>query len=68
MFEGAQDAGATIKCVTLGAPAHARFLLVDADSPQSLQDFRYPALTIGHADTRPVTDALETVRRRGDNT
>lgn len=68
MFEGAQDAGVTIESATLDAPAHAFFLSVDADSPQSLQDFLYPALTIGHADTRRVTDALETVRRRGDNT
>jgi hypothetical protein len=64
MFAGAQDAGLTIRNTTLDAPAHAFFLVVEADSPQSLQDFLYPALTIGHAETRPVTDALETIRSK----
>ncbi len=65
MFAGADEAGVKIHSATLDAPAHAFFLVVEADSPESLQDFLYPALPIGHADTRPVTDALETIRRRG---
>ncbi len=45
---------------------HEFFLVVEADSSQALQDFLFPGLPIGIADTRPVTDALETARQRGD--
>ncbi len=66
MFEGAAEAGVSVKSATLDAAGHAFFLVVEADSSQALQDFLFPVLPVGVADTRPVTDALETVRQRGE--
>ena len=66
MFEGAEEAGVRIESASLDAEGHTFFLVVEADSSQALQDFLFPVLPVGVADTRPVTDALETVRQRGE--
>ncbi len=46
------------------APAHTTFFIVDADSAEKVGAFLLPILKLGSAEIRPVTDLIEEVKRK----
>lgn len=63
VLKSADEVGVKLISAYVDAPAHTVFLVLDADSPEKLEKFFFPVLKIGHGDIRPVTDAMETVKR-----
>ena len=45
------------------APAHTTFLLLDADSAVQIEEALAPVIDIGWAETRPVVDMADIMRR-----
>jgi hypothetical protein len=46
------------------APAHKFFLVIDADTADQVEAAMAPIIDIGCAETRPVSDAAEVLKRR----
>ena len=60
----AEQIGVTLVGAWVDAPAHTVYLVVETDSVEKLSDLFYPALSVAHADIRPVEDALALFKRR----
>jgi hypothetical protein len=64
VLSSAEGIGVKLIGAWVDAPAHAVYLVVEADSVEKLSELFFPALTIGHADIRPVEDALALFKKR----
>lgn len=65
MLGGAEKLGAKLVGAWVDAPAHTAYIVVEADSAQKLEELLAPGLEIGYAETSPVQDGLEILKRRG---
>lgn len=61
---GIAEAGATLVGAWVDAPAHKMFLVIEADSVLQVETALGPVIDIGCAETRPVSDAAELLKRR----
>ena len=61
---GIGDSGATLVGAWVDAPAHKFFLVIEADTTDQVEAALAPIIDIGCAETRPVSDAAELLRRR----
>lgn len=61
---GIGETGAKLVGAWVDAPAHKFFLVLDADSADKVEAALAPIIDIGCAETRPVSDAAEVLRRR----
>jgi hypothetical protein len=64
ILTGAEQIGVKLIGAWVDAPAHTGYFVVEADTAEKLSDLLYPALTIGHAEVRPVEDSLALFKRR----
>jgi hypothetical protein len=64
ILSSAEQIGVTLVGAWVDAPAHTVYLVVETDSVEKLSDLFYPALSVAHADIRPVEDALALFKRR----
>lgn len=64
ILSSAEQIVVTLVRAWVDGPAHAVYLVVETDSVEKLSDLFYPALSIAHADVRPVEDALALLNRR----
>jgi hypothetical protein len=61
---GIGEAGAELVGAWIDAPAHKVFLVISADTVEQVETALAPMIDIGCAETRPVSDAAELLRRR----
>ncbi len=61
---GVGEAGAELVGAWVDAAAHKVFLVIDADTVEQVETAMAPIIDIGCAETRPVSDAAEMLRRR----
>jgi len=61
---GVAEAGAELVGAWVDAAAHKVFLVIDADTVEQVETAMAPIIDIGCAETRPVSDAAEMLRRR----
>ena len=64
ILSSAEQNVVTLVRAWVDGPAHTVYLVVDTDSVEKLSDLFYPALSVAHADIRPVEDALALFKRR----
>ncbi len=55
-------------CSYADAPAHTTFFIVEADSAEKVGAFLLPILKLGSAEIIPVTDLVEEVKRKEEET
>ena len=63
MMSSAEQLGVKLVGAWVDAPAHTVYLVVETDSVQKIEEFLTPALKIGHAETRVVSDAAAALKR-----
>jgi len=61
---GIGETGATLVGAWVDAPAHKFFMVLQADDASQVEAALAPIIDIGCAETRPVSDAAEVLRRR----
>jgi hypothetical protein len=61
---GFADSGAQLVGAWVDAAAHKFIFVVDANSLMQIEEAMAPIIDVGCAETRPVTDAMELLRRR----
>jgi hypothetical protein len=60
----AEEIGVKLIGVYAEAPGHRMYFIVETDTVEKLEDLFFPALSIGHAEIRPVTDAVALLKRK----
>ncbi len=63
VMSNAEQIGVKLLGAWVDAPAHTVYVVVEADSTQKLEELLAPAFEIGHAETRPVSDAAAVLKR-----
>ncbi len=63
MMSSAEGLGVKLIGAWVDAPAHTVYVVVDTDSVQKLEELLAPAFEIGHAETRPVSEAAAVIQR-----
>ncbi|HSQ37087.1 MAG TPA: DUF3303 family protein [Acidimicrobiia bacterium] len=61
---GIGQTGAKLVGAWVDAPAHKFFLVIDANTTEQVEAAMAPIIDIGCAETRPVSDAAELLKRR----
>ena len=64
IMSNAEQLGVELVGAWVDAPAHTVYLVVDTDSVQKIEELLAPGFEIGHAETRPVSDATAVLKRR----
>jgi hypothetical protein len=64
MLSSAEQLGVKLVGFWADAPAHTIYIVVETDSAQKIEEFLAPAIEIGHAETRVVSDGLALLKRR----
>ncbi len=64
MLSSAEQLGVKLVGVWVDAPAHTIYIVVETDSAQKIEEFLAPAIEMGHAETRVVSDGLALLKRR----
>jgi len=62
-FAGLEAAGASLVGAWIDAPAHKVFMVLEVESAEQVEAALAPIIDIGSAETRPVSDAAEVLRR-----
>ncbi|MBM4463692.1 MAG: hypothetical protein FJ012_10280 [Chloroflexi bacterium] len=62
--EHAKEAGVRVLGMYADASGHTTYYILDADGVEKVGRFLFPLLTIGTAETIPVTDLTEEVKRK----
>ena len=63
MMSGVEQLGVKLVGAWVDAPAHTVYLVVETDSFEKIEALLAPALKIGHAETRVVSDAAAVLKR-----
>jgi hypothetical protein len=61
---GIAETGAELVGAWVDAPAHKVFFVIDAETVDQVEEALAPIIDIGCAETRPVSDAAELLKRR----
>jgi hypothetical protein len=61
---GLGSTAATVVGAWIDAAAHKLIFVIDADSLEEIENLLAPIIDLGCAETRPVNDAMEVIRRR----
>ncbi len=64
VLSGVGDTGAELIGAWVDAPAHKFFLVIAAETADQVEAAMAPIIDIGCAETRPVSDAAEVLKRR----
>ena len=64
MLAGISETGVELVGAWVDAPAHKFFLVIEAATADQVEAALAPIIDIGCAETRPVSDAAEVLRRR----
>nr|MDO8132638.1 hypothetical protein [Candidatus Njordarchaeum guaymaensis] len=60
--------GVKLRSSYADAPAHTTFFIIEADSAEKVGAFLLPLMKLGSARIRPVTDLVEEVKRKIEET
>jgi len=60
---GMGETGVKLVGAWVDAPAHKVFLVIDADTADQVETALAPIIDIGWAETRPVSDAADVIKR-----
>ena len=63
MMSNIQQLGVKLVGAWVDSPAHTVYFVIEADSVQKIEELLAPGLKIGHAETRPVSDAAAVLKR-----
>ncbi len=64
MMSSTEQLGVKLVGAWVDAPAHTVYFVIETDSVQKIEELLAPGLEIGHAETRPVSDAAAVLKRR----
>ena len=59
-----EGSGAKIVSAYVDPPAHTFYLIFEADSTKQLEILLDPVFELGSAEIRPISDAMEVLKRR----
>ena len=63
MMSSVEQLGVKLVGAWVDAPAHTVYFVVETDSFEKIEELLAPALKIGHAETRAVSDAAAVLKR-----
>ena len=63
MMSSIEQLGVKLVGAWVDAPAHTVYFVIESDSVQKIEELLAPGLKIGHAETRPVSDAAAVLKR-----
>ena len=63
MMSSSEQLGVKLVGAWVDAPAHTVYFVIETDSVQKIEELLAPGFKIGHAETRPVSDAAAVLKR-----
>ena len=63
MMSSSEQLGVKLVGAWVDAPAHTVYFVIETDSVKKIEELLAPGLEIGHAETRPVSDAAAVLKR-----